>query len=884
MGKRKKSSQPAISADSSPSASSSPAPPPCFIDPAMQEIMKDFVVEARENLDQIDSSLVALENDPENNELLNKVFRVMHTIKGGAGFLGLEKVQKLSHHSEDLLNKIRNKEMRFTHDIADVILNSADILKKLVLEVEDGGKELSDITAAIERMSSISKQTPAPTTLPSDVPPSVAVAAGFTPAVHDAAIKAAAAHAPQVKISSNTVRIDVDKLDVLMNLAGELVLARNRQSQIAKDIAAKYPQDEFTNSQISSAAHQINMLTTDIQAAVMKTRMLPVSTLFDKYTRVARDMCRTLGKEADLVITGGKTEIDKNVLEELADPMTHLIRNSLDHGIELPEERVKKGKGPLGVITLSAYHEGSYVIIRIKDDGKGIDPAIVKKKAVEKGIISASKANNMSDKEALDLIFAPGFSTAEKVSSVSGRGVGMDVVKTNIEKLKGIIEVNSAVNKGTSIRLFIPLTLAILQTLLCRAGGQRFAIPLAAVKETFNVSNSDITTIRGREVIRVRDEVLPVLRLKDIFEIKSQEGSSFSIVILQLGTKRLGLAVDETIRKEEVVIKSLSCLKGIYTPPHVSGLTILGSGIITLIIDVESLIQFANQSGRDIEKELISQKAAKEEMERVLIVDDRTSEQYAIPIRFVRNLELISDGEIEQVGNKEVVKYYGEVLPLIRLCQLAKYPAPPRNRTVYMIVVSDGTRKGGLLANNMRGLKQIKKLETKDCFTNNNISGSTIIDNKVALILNHRIIIENIYSGDYSLDTASPSLQTQNDGSLYGRQKTILLVDDSATHRSIQGKVVQEAGYNVVYAEDGAEGLKKLSGIDLVLTDLEMPKMDGYAFTAKIKEQNSELPVIMLTSRSGDEDRAKGLKAGVDDYLIKLDKELLLRAIKRFIG
>jgi len=934
---------------------------PSSLDPEMQSLIKDFAAEVKENLDEIDSSLVALESDPKNEELLNKVFRVMHTIKGSAGFLNFERMQRLSHRAEDLLNKLRNKEMVLNPEINDAILTAGDILKKLLHEVETDGKERTDVTAAIENLSAIleGKTTPSPTLTPTlsqrerereargeeaksavsspltsphrgegqSLPPkSLSGGEGSMgkeplphplPSVPSPQPQASSLQplpssaAPQVKISSSTIRIDVDKLDALMNLAGELVLSRNRQVLLAKNIASKYPQDEAVTTELSASANQLDLLTADIQIAVMKTRMLPVSTLFDKFTRVVRDLSRMLGKEVDLLISGGDTEIDKNILEGLGDPMVHLVRNSLDHGIESPQDRINKGKNRRGTVSLNSYHEGGYVVIEIKDDGKGIDPVIIKNKAVEKGIIGRAEADSMPDKEALKLIFAPGFSTAEKISNVSGRGVGMDVVKTNVESLKGIIEVDSIVGKGSTVRLLIPLTLAILQTLLCNLGGQKLAIPLISIKETLEISDSEITTIRGQEVMRLRDEVLPILRLANVFEINQsavvrqdhhdhpEPVEGLSIIVLQLGYERIGLVVDERLGKEEVVVKSLTCLKDIYTPPHISGATILGDGTVTLILDVESIVKLATQNRvKQAEGEVKGEvKGEEEEGYKALIVDDGMAEQYAIPLKLIKKVELISAGEIEHVGNKEVVKYYNEALPVTRLYYLTKYPPVRQFQSVYMLIVSEGGRRGGLITNRMHGLKWIKQSGTTDSFTNTGVLRSVIIDNRVTLILNDKMIIENIYSENFERNIPSPAIKlalSKVEGSeagkvfdaadVYKSKKTILLVDDSSTHRSIQGKVVQEAGYDVIYAEDGEEGLKKLAGVSLVLTDLEMPKMNGYELTKNIKKINPGMPVVMLTSRDGEEDRLMGLEAGVDEYLTKMNKDELIYAIKRFIG
>jgi len=389
-----------------------------------------------------------------------------------------------------------------------------------------------------------------------------------------------------------TIRVDVKRLDHLMNLIGELVLAKNRLMKINEEVEERYEGEEFLE-ELNQVVSIVSLVTTDLQIAVMKTRMLPIGKVFNKFPRMIRDLSRELNKKIELVLAGEDTELDKSIVEEIGDPLVHIIRNSCDHGIETPADRAAKGKDENGTIGLKAYNEGNQIVIQIDDDGKGLDADMLRKKSLEKGIISEKEADNMSDKEAFTLIFKPGFSTAASVTSVSGRGVGMDVVKTNIEKLNGIIDIDSEMDVGTSMKLKIPLTLAIIQALLVGVQEEYYAIPLASVLETVRISRDEIYTVEGRSVMRLRDDVLSLVHIGDIFEVERILDASDHayVVVLGLGTSKIGLIVDTLVGQEEIVIKSLGdYLKGI---DGIAGATIRGDGGVTLIVDVVALMQMA---------------------------------------------------------------------------------------------------------------------------------------------------------------------------------------------------------------------------------------------------------------------------------------------------
>ncbi|RVY81323.1 hybrid sensor histidine kinase/response regulator [Helicobacter pylori] len=641
----------------------------------LQEIMEDFLIEAFEMNEQLDQDLVELEHNPEDLDLLNRIFRVAHTIKGSSSFLNLNILTHLTHNMEDVLNRARKGEIKITPDIMDVVLRSIDLMKTLLVTIRDTGSDTNngkenEIEEAVKQLQAITSQnlegtkertTEAPqkenkeeakeenkenkTKVPtaentsSDNPladePDLDYANMSTEEV-EAEIErllnkrqeadkerraqkkqeakpkqevAPTKEAPKTETKAKaktdteenkapsigveqTVRVDVRRLDHLMNLIGELVLGKNRLIRIYSDVEERYDGEKFLE-ELNQVVSSISAVTTDLQLAVMKTRMQPVGKVFNKFPRMVRDLSRELGKSIELIIEGEETELDKSIVEEIGDPLIHIIRNSCDHGIEPLEERRRLNKPETGKVQLSAYNEGNHIVIKISDDGKGLDPVMLKEKAIEKGVISERDAEGMSDREAFNLIFKPGFSTAKVVSNVSGRGVGMDVVKTNIEKLNGIIEIDSEVGVGTTQKLKIPLTLAIIQALLVGVQEEYYAIPLSSVLETVRISQDEIYTVDGKSVLRLRDEVLSLVRLSDIFKVDAilESNSDVYVVIIGLADQKIGVIVDYLIGQEEVVIKSL----GYYlkNTRGIAGATVRGDGKITLIVDVGAMMDMA---------------------------------------------------------------------------------------------------------------------------------------------------------------------------------------------------------------------------------------------------------------------------------------------------
>ncbi|EJB7517225.1 response regulator [Campylobacter upsaliensis] len=646
----------------------------------MQEILEDFLVEAFELVEQIDHDLVELESNPEDLELLNRIFRVAHTVKGSSSFLNFDVLTKLTHHMEDVLNKARHGELKITPDIMDVVLESIDRMKTLLNSIRDNGNDSAigmDIGPICARLTAISEgdvsavasvseepkvepkeevvpATPEPSAEPdvdvnqlsdseveAEIERLLKVRKAEDQARRAQKKKSAAPTTPkpatetggEKKVPASggggggmdqTIRVEVKRLDHLMNLIGELVLGKNRLLKIYDDVEERYEGEKFLE-ELNQVVSQLSIITTDVQLAVMKTRMQPIAKVFNKFPRVVRDLSRELGKQIELEITGEETELDKSIVEEIGDPIMHMIRNSCDHGVEDPATRKANGKPERGVVQLKAYNEGNHIVVEISDDGKGLDAAGLKMKALEKNLITEKEAEQMTDKEAFALIFKPGFSTAAKVTNVSGRGVGMDVVKTNIEKLNGVIEIDSELGKGSTFKLKIPLTLAIIQSLLVGTQEEFYAIPLASVLETVRVPIDNIYTIEGKNVLRLREEVLSLVRLSDVFGVKQvlESGDQTYVVIIGVAESKLGIIVDTLVGQEEIVIKSMGdYLQNIQ---GIAGATIRGDGRVTLIIDVGAMMDMAKEIKVDIKAQLESSvKKPKEQPSdyKVLIVDD----------------------------------------------------------------------------------------------------------------------------------------------------------------------------------------------------------------------------------------------------------------------
>ncbi len=605
------------------------------IDCEDQELLDGFLQETAELLEKLDDDLVALEKSSEDMDLLNRIFRSIHTVKGASSFLGFDLLVKVTHKTEDVLNRLRKGELLVTPEIMDVILEATDLVKTLVADIKAGEIVDRDIDSTVNKLipllseqASVQQQAPQEPTVtetptlqapaqedqtaapqqpeasqPEAPKPSTPPLPPAAPRPAPEATKKPTPPKPAEKSSSDdlsdntTVRVDVKRLDDLMNQVGELVLERNRMIQLNQDLQGGSSDPVLFGEEFGKLSKRMSFVTSELQMQVLKMRMIPVEKVFKKFPRIVRSLARDLGKEVDLQIFGEETELDRSVVDEIGDPLIHLIRNAMDHGLETPDERMEVGKPRTGTLVLSAVHEGNSIIISIKDDGRGIDTDRVGRKAIEKGLITEEQLAGMSQREMFDLIFLPGFSTKDKASDLSGRGVGMDVVKTNIKKLNGLIEIKSEKGLGSEFILRLPLTLAIIQSLLVEVEGEIYSIPLASVLETLRVDQREFHVIGGQEVLKLRDMVLPLIRLEQVFRVQRRyEQDNFCyVVVIGAADKRVGLVVTRLVGQQEVAIKSLG--NYLANVPGIAGSTILGDGRVTLIVDPVGMIDGGEGSG-----------------------------------------------------------------------------------------------------------------------------------------------------------------------------------------------------------------------------------------------------------------------------------------------
>jgi two-component system, chemotaxis family, sensor kinase CheA len=584
-----------------------------MIDCDDQELLEGFLAETTELLEKLDDDLITLEKSPEDAELMNRIFRSIHTVKGASSFLGFDLLVKVTHKTEDVLNRLRKSELTLNSEIMDVILEAVDLVKTLVSDIKAGDiveRELESTIAKLIPFLSESateatvlapvfaslQQEEKPKLASAEPPPQAAATQASVPQVtppaaklKDPPVQKAAAAKGEELADNSTVRVDVKRLDDLMNQVGELVLERNRMIQLHSDYQFGLDPSAFSDD-FGKLSKRLNFVTSELQMQVLKMRMLPVEKVFKKFPRIVRNLARDLGKEVDLQIIGEETELDRSVVDEIGDPLIHLIRNALDHGLEPPDERLAAGKPRCGTVVLAAAHEGNQIVISIKDNGRGIDPDRVSRKALEKGLITEEQLATMGSREILDLLFLPGFSTKEQATDLSGRGVGMDVVRTNIRKLNGIIEIKNEIGHGSEFILKLPLTLAIIQSLLVEVEREVYSIPLASVIETMRVNQEEFHMVGGQEVLKLRDSVLPLLRLQRVFSCAETgaDRKTCYVVIVGVAEKRVGLVVTRLLGQQEVAIKSLG--KFLANLPGIGGSTIMGDGRVALIVDPMGLI------------------------------------------------------------------------------------------------------------------------------------------------------------------------------------------------------------------------------------------------------------------------------------------------------
>ncbi|QVL33557.1 chemotaxis protein CheA [Telmatocola sphagniphila] len=674
----------------------------------MTEVMREFILETFENLAQLDTNLIALEKSPGDRSTLASVFRTLHSIKGSAGFVGLPKLQAISHAAENLLSRLRSGELKFNRPIATTLLAVVDAIRQIISSIErdqtEGTGDYAHLIGELDRLretggtvspgletETAKIPSAAPTTIIASEPIFAEAVAHPAPPITEFSDNASTGPivplAPLVEevplaeanleaentpknhatVADTTIRVDVGLLDKLMNLVGELVLARNQIVQHSSD---------NSDRGFVGTVQRLNLLTSELQAGVMKTRMQPISTLWSKFPRVVRDLAVACGKKVQLDMEGQGTELDKTILEAIRDPLTHLVRNSVDHGIEAPELRRSKGKSPEGRLVLHAFHESSKVVVEIRDDGGGIDPARVRDKAVRSKIITPEEAARLTDREAVNLIFMPGFSTTEQITQFSGRGVGMDVVRTNVEKIGGTVDVDSQVGLGTTVRMKIPLTLAIIPALSITCAGERYCIPQVNLLELVRIEGDQVARkiekIHGTPVFRLRGNLLPIVFLQEQLKLSAcrPEGSDLFIVVLQVEDRQLGLVVDAIHDTEEIVVKPLQ--KQHKSISVFAGATIMGDGRVALILDVMGIAVrsgvLSGRRGRSV-GDANTKSASGVQTVPVLVFATFDDNRMAIPLPAVARLEEFSIANFEKAGSRQMIQYRGEILPLLDISQ-----------------------------------------------------------------------------------------------------------------------------------------------------------------------------------------------------------------------
>ena len=903
----------------------------------MDDLLRDFLTETNENLDVADTQLIKFEQDPGNAEILNNIFRLVHTIKGTCGFIGLTRLATLAHAAESLMDRFREG-MTVTSDAVGLVLSTIDRIKEILagLEASEGiepvgsdedlisqliamasGEAAAAAPAKATKSTKASKPAVAPKPadppkpaaapvkadvsvqtldrdlMPGEVsldelermfretpvdPPKPAVAPKLVekvtaPPVAAPAAPAAAAnddgggHGP---VSGQTIRVNVDTLEHLMTTISELVLTRNQLLEIAR---------RSEDNEYKVSLQRLSTVTAELQTAVMQTRMQPVGNAWQKLPRLVRDLSNDLGKYIDLELTGAETELDRQVLDLIKDPLIHMVRNSADHGLESPSERIKAGKSERGVIKLAAYHQGGQIVIEVGDNGRGLDVARIRAKAVENGVTTEAEVSKMSDQQVFRFIFAPGFSTAAKVTSVSGRGVGMDVVRSNIEQIGGTVDVRSKLGEGSTFTIKIPLTLAILPALIVSVGQDRFAIPQLAVVELVRAqagSEHVIEQLKGAPVMRLRETLLPIVRLADLLgtadaNVAADPQAGF-VVVMRVGGQVFGLVVDTVCQTEEIVVKPMSSkLRGVAI---FSGCTILGDGRVIMIVDPNGVAQaatFASEaaaahdgpgvSGEDkVDAALVS----------MLIVRAGSKEPKAVPLSLITRLEEVEATAVEYANGRQVFQYRGDLIPLVP----ASEDMPKRTEgTLLVLVFTEGERSMGLVVDEIVDIVE-DRLDIQLPSDVPGAFGAAIINGAATAVLDVGHFLATGFKDWFDRTPANRSTA----------RLRVVLVDDSDFYRSLVEPMMRAAGCDVTgfrAPEDALSYLTNGGPCDAIVSDIDMPVMDGFAFATILRQDVRFLhtPIIAVSGVCTPEAVERGRAAGFTDYVGKFDRAGLVSAL-----
>ncbi len=860
----------------------------------MDDLLREFVTETNESLDVVDVELVRFEQEPNNARILDNIFRLVHTIKGTCGFLGLPRLETLAHAAETVMGKFRDG-MPATHEAVSVILATIDRIKEILASLEHDQREpegsdsdlIGDLQRIAERLAKpehVEIATTEQQALGRPLRPGEVSLEELERAFQETPVdprpakkaKPAAQELPKeeetAKSSAQSIRVTVDTIEQLMTMVSELVLTRNQLLEIVR---------RHGDSEFKTPLQRLSNVTAELQEGVMKTRMQPIGSAWQKFPRIVRDLAHDLGKDIELELQGAETELDRQVLDQIKDPLTHMLRNSADHGLENPAERRAAGKPPQGHIRLAAYHEGGHIIIQVSDDGRGLNTARIKAKAIAHGLVSEVEADKLSEAQIHKFIFAAGFSTAQEVTSVSGRGVGMDVVRNNIDQIGGTIDVKSVAGQGVSFIIKIPLTLAIVAALIVEVGGSRFAIPQLSVVELVRARKGGdhrIERIKDTAVLRLRDKLLPLARLSKLLGIDGKDAIEGAyIVVTQVGSQTFGIVVDSVFHTEEIVVKPMSSkLRDI---PMFSGNTILGDGSVIMIVDPNGV---ARSLGSAVATQIAAAERAQaqkaeevdEDMTSMLLFRAGSSQPKAVPLSLITRLEEIDARKIELSNGRHMVQYRSQLMPLVSMTD-----KPVRSEGAQpLLVFSDGVRSMALVVDEIVDIVE-DRLDIQVGSGNSGVLGSAVIKGQAT----------EIVDVGHFLPLAFEDWFRRKDGTRRERQRSILLVDDSPFFRNMLMPVLQAAGYAVTAAGSAKEALALIEAgkmFDTVVTDIDMPDMDGFELTEALRAdpRSAATPVIALSSQVSAELIDRGRRAGLHDYVAKFDRQGLIAALMEQTG
>ncbi len=857
----------------------------------MDELLRDFVTETNESLDVVDVELVRFEQDPNNAAILANIFRLVHTIKGTCGFLGLPRLEALAHAAETLMGKFRDG-LPATNDAVTLVLATIDRIKEILEPLERDQREPdgsdADLIANLEDMAAKVSAAPpespkaigtlSPQVLERPLRPGENSLDELERAFRDTpaeppVLKPARPQASESiskddetpKNGNQSIRVTVDTLEHLMTMVSELVLTRNQLLEIVR---------RHEDSEFKTPLQRLSNVTAELQEGVMKTRMQPIGNAWQKLPRILRDLSQELGKQIELEMQGAETELDRQVLDLIKDPLTHMVRNSADHGLESPQERRAAGKPEQGRIRLSAYHEGGYIIIQVADDGRGLDTDRIKAKAVAQDLVSDEDVEKLSEAAIHKFIFQPGFSTAAKITSVSGRGVGMDVVRNNIDQIGGTIDVKSVAGVGLSFTIKIPLTLAIVSALIVEAAGERFAIPQLSVIELVRAragSEHRIERIKDTAVLRLRDKLLPLTRLGELLGGKTERAlESGFIVVTQVGSQTFGIVVDAVFHTEEIVVKPLSSkLRHI---AMFSGNTILGDGSVIMIVDPNGAAQALGSTvtSQLAVEEAALQQPAPEQTTSLLVFRAGSSQIKAVPLSLVTRLEEIDARKIEISNGRHLVQYRGQLMPLISMNESVRVKGEGAQP---LLVFSDGARSMALVVDQIVDIVE-DRLDIQVASENAGVVGSAIVKGQATEIIDVGHFLPLAFEDWFRRKEPAQA-----------KPRSVLLIDDSPFFRGMLAPVLQAAGYQVTAVGSAQEALVLLKdgrSFDVAVTDVDMPEMDGFQFAEVLRADAklADLPVIALSSAVSAEVVERGRQVGFHDFVAKFDRQGLIAALK----